>query len=144
MRDSNFRERAMSLNPMRKVYPSDKIKDAELLVALKKVERYSSHSFSLQNFWNYSEKICLRFVQADPVYNALEKDIAVVNFFFGSSTVYGDSDISCMKGLLYVVMLCSNQPFMLLIIHIRERFIEKKKKNKLTNLSFALTPTYVQ
>ena len=90
MRDSNFRERATSLNPMRKVYPSDKIKDAELLVALKKVDRYSSHSFSLQNFWNSSDKICLRFVQADPVYNALEKDIAVVNFFFGSSTVYGD------------------------------------------------------
>ena len=104
MRDSNFRERAMSLNPMRKVYPSDKIKDAELLVALKKVERYSSHSFSLRNFWNYSEKICLRFFQADPVYNALEKDIAVVNFYFGSSTVYGDY-ISCMNGLSYIVKI---------------------------------------
>ena len=27
---------------------------------------------------------------------------------------------------------------------VRERFIEKEKKNKLTNVSFALTPTYVQ
>ena len=37
-------------------------------------------------------KICtiLTFVQADPVYNALEKDIAVVNLYFGSSTVYGN------------------------------------------------------
>ena len=35
--NSNFRERAVSLDPMRKVYPSDKIKDAELLVAPKKV-----------------------------------------------------------------------------------------------------------
>ena len=32
----------------------------------------------------------LEFVQADPVYNALEKDIAVVNLYFGSSTVYGN------------------------------------------------------
>ena len=35
-------------------------------------------------------QICSTFVQADPVYNALEKDIAVVNLYFGSSTVYGD------------------------------------------------------
>ena len=27
---------------------------------------------------------------------------------------------------------------------LRERFIENKKKKKLTNVSFALTPTYVQ
>ena len=27
---------------------------------------------------------------------------------------------------------------------LRERFIEKEKKKKLTNVSFALTPTYVQ
>ena len=28
--------------------------------------------------------------------------------------------------------------------HIRERFIEKKEEKKLRNVSFALTPTYVQ
>ena len=27
---------------------------------------------------------------------------------------------------------------------LRERFIEKKEEKKLTNVSFALTPTYVQ
>ena len=30
------------------------------------------------------------------------------------------------------------------IFEVRERFIEKKKKKKQTNVCFALTPTYVQ
>ena len=36
-----FRERATTLDPMRNVYPSDKIKNAELLAALKKVSDIS-------------------------------------------------------------------------------------------------------
>ena len=54
MTHSNFRERADTLDPIRKVYPSDKTRDAELLVAPKRVRDISAilfvYSENLHNF----------------------------------------------------------------------------------------------
>ena len=33
---------------------------------------------------------CSSFLQADPEYNAYERDIAVLNIFFAESTAFGD------------------------------------------------------
>ena len=78
---------------MRNVYPSDKIKNAELLAALKKVSDISFLIWFWPNLGYIWDKKNYFVFQADPIYNALEKDIAVVNLYFGSSTVYGNGHV---------------------------------------------------
>ena len=64
---------------MRRVYPSTTMASEEILSVLTKVCRHP-----------LSEELSCSFLQGDPKYNAYERDIAVVNLFFGDSTVFGE------------------------------------------------------
>ena len=45
---------------------------------------------------------------------------------------------------MYAVKVFGSIILILIGKQLRERFIEKKEEKKLTNVSFALTPTYVK
>ena len=66
--------------PVRSVYPTEKLQENELLssLALVMFPVMTKHS----NYDNESLK-------GSPQYDAYEKDIAVVNLYFGDSTVFG-------------------------------------------------------
>ena len=63
--------------PMRKKYPNS-MDDRELITSLTEVKTY-------HNYLRHK-----RYFQDDNYYNAYERDIAIVNIFFGEPTVYGE------------------------------------------------------
>ena len=63
--------------PMRKKYPNSMDK-RELITSLTEVE--TDHMYLY----------LIRYFQGEIYYNAYEKDIAIVNIFFGEPTVYGE------------------------------------------------------
>ena len=65
--------------PMRLKYPN-KMAEKELITSLTEV--------SLK--WFIQGEADFSLSQGDKVYNAYEKDIAIVNIFFGESTVFGE------------------------------------------------------
>ena len=68
--------------PMRLKYPNE-MAEKELVTWLTEV--------LLQKFLMWKVK-CF-FLQGDKLYNAYERDIAIVNIFFGESTVFGELSI---------------------------------------------------
>ena len=64
---------------MRLLYPTNKLSNAELLASMTEVTLSKEH---------VKEMVVIP--KGAPQYNAYEKDIAVVNLFFGGSTVLGE------------------------------------------------------
>ena len=77
------------VGPLRLKYPNS-MTDRELISSLVKVDSNSSNLRSYQPF--YQDQVS---------YNAYEKDIAIVNIFFGDSTVFGESHIKTIHELLF-------------------------------------------
>ena len=71
--------------PMRPKYPPNKVQE-ELLSSLTQVR---DSCLSIGTF-AYSQIIKLFCTKGDQMYNAYEKDIAVVNLYFGDSTAFGE------------------------------------------------------
>ena len=63
--------------PLRPKYPNS-MEERELISSLTKVS---------QEYWSENLIIILK---GDQLYNAYEKDIVIVNIFFGESTVFGE------------------------------------------------------
>jgi hypothetical protein len=63
--------------PLRREYPTHRMEEDEILKHLTKV---MIHRQTNQMYPS----------QGDPMYNAYERDLAVVNIFFGDSTVFGE------------------------------------------------------
>ena len=74
--------------PMRPRYPQS-MADEELFSSLTKVNDFNQHSRYLYNFILFYTQLRLKPLKGNPKYNAYEKDIAVVNIYFGDSTVFG-------------------------------------------------------
>ena len=73
------------------MYPTTKMQKSELLSSLTKVALLikTNHSSGTKPF------------KGSPQYNAYEKDIAVVNLFFGESTVFGIIEIFVLIDLYF-------------------------------------------
>ena len=63
--------------------------DEELLSSLAEVNDFSQHSRYLCDLMLFNTQWTLKLLKGNPKYNAYEKDIAVVNIYFGDSTVFG-------------------------------------------------------
>ena len=85
------RNRTESLDAMRRRYISSSREEQELLSARKKVrlphEVISRISFEMLDLYENTQ------LKDELTYNALEKDIAVLNIYFGASNVQGNSSI---------------------------------------------------
>jgi hypothetical protein len=68
--------------PLRKEYPTLRMEEDELLKHLTKV--------TIQSQANPMPSLQDPITLQDPMYNAYERDLAVVNIFFGDSTVFGE------------------------------------------------------
>jgi hypothetical protein len=64
--------------PLRREYPTLRMEEDEILKHLTEVTIHL-HTNPMPS------------LQGDPMYNAYERDLAVVNIFFGHSTVFGES-----------------------------------------------------
>ena len=74
---SGIEDTGKQATPLRREYPTDKMANNEILSPLSKVR-----SSSVNHFFEPTD-------QGVPMYNAYERDIAVLNLFFGDSTVFG-------------------------------------------------------
>ena len=83
-------------SPMRKEYPIESMVSNEILSTLAEVW-----------LWLFTKRNIPICSQDDPVYNAYERDIALVNLFFPDSTVFGQSSIQKVK-LLKISIIIKN------------------------------------
>ena len=77
------RNLSKSLSPLRSRYSSVEVRKQELLNARKEVRVVGCGVWSVGDF----------LTQDKTQYNAMERDLAVVNLYFGSSTIYGQSSV---------------------------------------------------
>ena len=68
-------------SPLRMSYPSEELQERELMRNLAEVLVFFIQILTL----------IFKYCQENSVYNAFEKDIAVINIFFGESTALGDN-----------------------------------------------------